>query len=419
MPFKAALALALTIVLSAPIALAAPTTASSAPPSSSSSHAVHTSPRSSAKHGKSRQASPKLAATSRRKHVIDNKPDTHGVAVAMSKPVDVAPKADVKKGETKKTDMKHVGKKREARRADGKKTPAKSGNDKQAVPGTSLAVAISSDLDSLPPLPPPSPRAAEEPKAQPRTRTLLARGQKGQKPPCLHAPIHVARGTDDEEVTLTKCDGSPAPGAADKMGVLLRPGGTDKPAVSIDAGLIERLGLVSEHFAKAGVPTKVSIISGSRPSSAGSYHASGRAMDFRIDGVKNEDVVAFCKTLTDTGCGYYPNSSFVHVDVRDPGTGHVTWIDASGPGEAPRYVSQWPPPAPAPGAPGDADAHEKKDARAMIEDLLATIEKELPQIKKPDAAPATDAPATPAPASPSDVAPVPAPKAEMERELPY
>ena len=72
-------------------------------------------------------------------------------------------------------------------------------------------------------------------------------------------------------------------------------------------------------------------------------HATGRAIDFRIEGTKNEDVVAFCKTLTDTGCGFYPNSSFVHLDVRDPGAGHVSWIDASGPGETPHYVTAWPP----------------------------------------------------------------------------
>ena len=32
------------------------------------------------------------------------------------------------------------------------------------------------------------------------------------------------------------------------------------------------------------------------------------------------------------------------MDVRNPGTGSVTWIDASGPGEGPHYVSRWPPP---------------------------------------------------------------------------
>jgi hypothetical protein len=390
MPFKVALALALSVVLSAPIALAAPVTADSATPSHGAVHKA-------AKPGKSRPSSPKVAAVGKRKHVIDTKPDSH--AISMGKPLDsAAPKADVKKGEPKKIDMKHVGKKREARRAEAKKSPAKSGNDKQAVPVVAAAISAA----DLPPLP------KDEP---PPARTLLARGAK--KGPCLHEPIHVLRGTDDVELTLTKCDGTPAPSAADKMGVLLRPGGTDKPAVSIDAGLIERLSLAVLHFAKPGTTSKVAIISGSRPSSAGSYHASGRAMDFRIDGVKNEELVAFCKSLGDTGCGYYPNSSFVHMDVRDPGTGHVAWIDASGPGEAPRYVSQWPLPA-------DGEAHDKKDTRAMIEDLLATIEKELPQVNRPaaDASLTKDLPAAPAAADTNDK-PAEAPKpADMERELP-
>jgi hypothetical protein len=67
----------------------------------------------------------------------------------------------------------------------------------------------------------------------------------------------------------------------------------------------------------------------------------------------------------------------VHVDVRDPGTGHVAWIDASGPGESPQYVATWPPPA-------DTDVHKEHDARQMIEDLLATLEKELPAVPKDD-----------------------------------
>jgi hypothetical protein len=46
----------------------------------------------------------------------------------------------------------------------------------------------------------------------------------------------------------------------------------------------------------------------------------------------------------------------VHVDVRNPGTGSVTWIDASGPREAPRYVKQWPPP----GEPSNEKADDEK-----------------------------------------------------------
>jgi hypothetical protein len=94
--------------------------------------------------------------------------------------------------------------------------------------------------------------------------------------------------------------------------------------------------------------------------------------------VANEAVVEFCKTLADTGCGYYPNSSFVHVDVRQPGTGHVAWIDASGPGEAPRYVASWPPPPEA----------NMKSAEAPA-NPIDKLDPELPKL------PSDDHPATP------------------------
>ena len=113
----------------------------------------------------------------------------------------------------------------------------------------------------------------------------------------------------------------------------------------LDPRLIERLEQTVDHFRKSGQPAKVSIVSGYRPKSSGSFHQSGRALDLRIEGVTNEALVAFCKTLPDTGCGYYPNSLFVHMDVRDVGAGHVTWIDISKPGEAPKYVSAWPLPS--------------------------------------------------------------------------
>jgi uncharacterized protein YcbK (DUF882 family) len=87
---------------------------------------------------------------------------------------------------------------------------------------------------------------------------------------------------------------------------------------------------------------RLEIVSGVRPESKGSFHGSARAVDFRLVGVANEQVVAYCKTLADTGCGYYPNSTFLHVDARDSGKGSVFWIDASKPGEPPRYVKSWP-----------------------------------------------------------------------------
>jgi len=177
--------------------------------------------------------------------------------------------------------------------------------------------------------------------------------------PCMKDAVEVIRGPEIEKLQLMKCDGTLAPISVDQLSIMIRPGSAARPTTPIaelakkkgseiapgirrvDPRLVQRIQAVVDHFKGPGL-TKMSIISGYRPTSVGSMHSTGRAVDFRIEGVKNEDVVAFCKTLDDTGCGYYPNSSFVHVDVRDANAGHVAWIDASGPGESPRYVAQWP-----------------------------------------------------------------------------
>src|SRR4029078_12850254 len=98
---------------------------------------------------------------------------------------------------------------------------------------------------------------------------------------------------------------------------------------------------------------------------------------------KTEDVFAFCTTLSDTGCGYYPNSSFVHLDVRDPGAGHVTWIDASGPGESPRYGSAWPPQDP----PARHKSAEECPAK-LDKDAPTVVDEHPAQVEKDDDAPA-------------------------------
>jgi hypothetical protein len=214
---------------------------------------------------------------------------------------------------------------------------------------------------------------------------------------CTKAPVEVVAGSDSATFSLAKCDGAAIPASIDQLSVLARPGAVPKPKDAIagagkgrgvelspgvrriDPRLVERLELVVDHFRGAASPaapararelknasvSRVTLVSGYRPRSSGSYHATGRALDFRIDGVKNEQIVAFCKTLPDTGCGYYPNSMFVHMEVRDRGTGHVAWIDASHPGEPPRYVSSWPESADADGVtlpPLPADEHAGSDA---------------------------------------------------------
>jgi uncharacterized protein YcbK (DUF882 family) len=152
---------------------------------------------------------------------------------------------------------------------------------------------------------------------------------------CAKAPVEFLGGAKPSTFALAKCDGHAAPAAIDRLSELT---GARGP-VKLDARLVEQLEAAVEHFRTDSAPARVTLVSGYRPKSTGSYHAKGRALDFKIDGVENEALVAFCKTLPDTGCGYYPNSGFVHMDVREPGAGHVAWTDVSRPGEAPRYVT--------------------------------------------------------------------------------
>ena len=67
-----------------------------------------------------------------------------------------------------------------------------------------------------------------------------------------------------------------------------------------------------------------------------SPHMKGLACDFRVVGVKNTDLRDYLRrAFPKTGVGYYPNSSFVHLDVRQGPS--AFWIDYSGPGENALY----------------------------------------------------------------------------------
>jgi Bacterial protein of unknown function (DUF882) len=178
--------------------------------------------------------------------------------------------------------------------------------------------------------------------------------------PCSKPPIEIVAGSESATFPLERCDGEPIPASLDKLSILARPAGTAKPKEPLagaphgaqvapgirrlDVRLAQRLEIVADHFRKEGEPLRI-VLAAPKSPTAGSYHASGRAIDFRIEGVDNDAVAAFCKTVQDTGCGFYPNEGFVHMDVRDAGAGHVAWIDISKAGEAPKYVSAWPLPS--------------------------------------------------------------------------
>ena len=101
-----------------------------------------------------------------------------------------------------------------------------------------------------------------------------------------------------------------------------------------DPRLIRLLAKVSDKFGNR----PIRIVSGYRTRSffEDSRHKLSRAVDFSIPGVDNVTLRDYLRTLTSVGVGYYPNSSFVHLDVRDSNT---YWVDYAGPGEAPRKTN--------------------------------------------------------------------------------
>ena len=76
------------------------------------------------------------------------------------------------------------------------------------------------------------------------------------------------------------------------------------------------------------------LVSGYRKAAhrASSRHHLCAAADVRVPGVPMEELSLFVKShFEQVGVGIYPNSDFVHVDVREQ---TYYWLDPSGPGES-------------------------------------------------------------------------------------
>ena len=162
---------------------------------------------------------------------------------------------------------------------------------------------------------------------------------KWAKKPARPGHVVVSRFNDTFRGTLRASNGHVVAKSAEKLDWLLRSNKANEQ-MKTDRRLLKLLAQVSDRFGSR----EVVLVSGYRPYSPkqftkNSRHNHGEAIDFRIAGVPNIALYEYCLTLPQVGCGYYPNSLFIHMDVRLLKT---RWVDFSRPGEAPSYARSKP-----------------------------------------------------------------------------
>ncbi len=140
--------------------------------------------------------------------------------------------------------------------------------------------------------------------------------------------VHIMGHHGDWQGQLVGKNGKLQPKAVTALSRLLAWPRTD---FSMDRRLLTLLTQISDAF---GGRT-LRVVSGYRTTSyaSESKHPLGRACDFHVLGVPNSALRDFIRTFDNVGVGYYPNSTFVHLDSRDH---DAYWIDYAGPGEPPR-----------------------------------------------------------------------------------
>jgi len=145
--------------------------------------------------------------------------------------------------------------------------------------------------------------------------------------------VKLRRGGDTAAVPLVDGQGRVYDSGLATLGAMMRRHEADAQRAA-HPRLARLLATISDHFGGR----EVSLISGFRASGGytrqTSRHIHGRAADIRVAGVSRRLVWEYCRSLANTGCGYYPRSTFVHVDARPR---HGQWVDWSRPGKRRRY----------------------------------------------------------------------------------
>lgn len=189
-------------------------------------------------------------------------------------------------------------------------------------------------------------RIAVDKALKPGTRLILpgyapgkgkGKGGRGWGSPKKHGRVTFYRVANKKKltVTLVNRNGRVRKAAVEQLARFLRPRNSRRWRRP-PRRLVALLAKASDHF---GGRT-LHVVSGYRK--AGGYtgresrHTDGAAIDFRIKGVPNSALRDYLRRFERVGVGYYPNSTFVHLDVRKT---KAYWVDVSRPGARPRYVA--------------------------------------------------------------------------------
>lgn len=151
--------------------------------------------------------------------------------------------------------------------------------------------------------------------------------------PAAAPPLRLLRRGELHEIDLFDDDGRLRHDALAALRSLM----TD-PRSKIDHPTHWRLATLLAALASHFPGATIEIVSGYRHVSRHadrSNHTRGRAVDMRVEGVGNRRLFEVLRrSFGDIGVGYYPNGTFVHLDVRDRAT---VWVDYSGAEQTPCY----------------------------------------------------------------------------------
>jgi LysM repeat protein len=170
-----------------------------------------------------------------------------------------------------------------------------------------------------------------------RSASRNATWRRYSKPPKEQGAIDIATRTARFVGLVIDKQGGLRPVAVRSLNSLLGAGGKHPP---LPERLIRLIVKVSDTFGGRSIR----VVDGYRSNSyyQDSRHRLSAAVDFALADVPNAALCEYLRELDDVGVGYYPNSTFVHLDVRKQS---AYWIDYAGPGEPPRSTPNAPRPA--------------------------------------------------------------------------